>query len=427
MKILVISNLYPPEIIGGYEVQCSEAVDALRSRGHDVRVLTAVPRRPMPSEDQSHVLRLLRTPDVYSHSRMGLRSPFWELESNLLNVENIYVLLQLLQSWEPDVIYLWNLVAIGGVGIVAVLEQLGLPWVWHLGDSVPAALCNFRGELRVLGAQMAKEISGRFIACSQTVLDDVNRMVPIGGRSRVVPNWVRSAGPSVERSYYDRSDLKMVYAGRIAEEKGVFILPAVVARLVERGHTGLSLDICGAGREDDLVHLVAELGVQDYVRLHGWVPKKELRKRLRNSDLLLFPTSPDDAMPLAPLEAASEGCVPIIPGVSGVSEWLVDGVNCLKAEATIDGYVEQICRVLEGEVDLADISRRAVLSVHSDFDLESIFPVVERELVVAAEAGRMTRGPTTDVYRVALLADAILRRHALVGGEGDIDSTGTGG
>ena len=32
MKILVLSNLYPPDYIGGYECGCKQAVDALRAR-----------------------------------------------------------------------------------------------------------------------------------------------------------------------------------------------------------------------------------------------------------------------------------------------------------------------------------------------------------------------------------------------------------
>ena len=39
MKILVLSNLYPPDFIGGYEIACAQVVDALRGRGLDVRVL----------------------------------------------------------------------------------------------------------------------------------------------------------------------------------------------------------------------------------------------------------------------------------------------------------------------------------------------------------------------------------------------------
>ena len=41
MRILVVSNLYPPHHIGGYELCCKEAVDGLRKRGHEVWVLTS--------------------------------------------------------------------------------------------------------------------------------------------------------------------------------------------------------------------------------------------------------------------------------------------------------------------------------------------------------------------------------------------------
>ena len=47
VKILVLSNLYPPDVIGGYELGCRQAVDALRALGHDVRVLTTAPRVPV--------------------------------------------------------------------------------------------------------------------------------------------------------------------------------------------------------------------------------------------------------------------------------------------------------------------------------------------------------------------------------------------
>ena len=41
MKILVVSNLYPPQHVGGYELGCRDVVEKLRARGHVVRVLTS--------------------------------------------------------------------------------------------------------------------------------------------------------------------------------------------------------------------------------------------------------------------------------------------------------------------------------------------------------------------------------------------------
>src|SRR5437870_5404347 len=41
MKILVISNLYPPHYVGGYELHCEQITEGLRARGHEIQVLTS--------------------------------------------------------------------------------------------------------------------------------------------------------------------------------------------------------------------------------------------------------------------------------------------------------------------------------------------------------------------------------------------------
>ena len=62
MRILVLSNLYPPDFIGGYELGCRRVVDALLARGHEVRVLTTAPRTPVPPVP--HVHRTLHLTDT---------------------------------------------------------------------------------------------------------------------------------------------------------------------------------------------------------------------------------------------------------------------------------------------------------------------------------------------------------------------------
>ena len=82
MKILVVSNLYPPDFIGGYELGCRQAVDVLRDRGHEVRVLTSTPRTPVPAAP--HVRRRLKFNNDYwsgyfvdKRRRSASASPRW--------------------------------------------------------------------------------------------------------------------------------------------------------------------------------------------------------------------------------------------------------------------------------------------------------------------------------------------------------------
>ena len=41
MKILALANLYPPHHAGTYDFRCQTITEALRTRGHTVRVLTS--------------------------------------------------------------------------------------------------------------------------------------------------------------------------------------------------------------------------------------------------------------------------------------------------------------------------------------------------------------------------------------------------
>ena len=41
MRILVVSNLYPPHHQGGYELRCGQVVEGLRRRGHTVHVVAS--------------------------------------------------------------------------------------------------------------------------------------------------------------------------------------------------------------------------------------------------------------------------------------------------------------------------------------------------------------------------------------------------
>src|ERR1051326_6991067 len=143
MKVLVLSNLYPPDVVGGYELGFSQVVDAIRSRGHDVRVLTSVPRLPVARAP--HVRRLLQLTDIFSKYAMEHSTAVYqrqaESQAHFINAQNVYHLTRLVEEFQPDVAYLWHLVGIGGLGLVACLQYLHVPWVWHLMDCVPRSLC----------------------------------------------------------------------------------------------------------------------------------------------------------------------------------------------------------------------------------------------------------------------------------------------
>lgn len=407
MKILVVTNLYPPTVIGGYEISCEQVVGALRSRGHDVRVLTSIPTDL--ADEPDHVIRTMRHPDTFSPDRPSARSTFWELEANLLDSGNVFALVSELKRFEPDVCYLWNLIGLGGAGLVATLEYLGMPWVWHLGDAVPAYLCIFEGHVLPIANLMSRRLSGRFVAVSQGLVNEIEHVVDLGDRVRLVPNWVVDGDDHTERTYSPTGIVRMCFAGRLVEEKGIFILIDALKHVREIGIDTFRLDLFGSGDHHVLQRAITAADLGDVVSLRGWLPQASLRRELRNHDLFALPTFSKDAFGVAPLEAAAEGCVPLISTPFGLAEWLIDGVDCLKAPRDPLAFADRIAAACRGEIDLPAIGRRAKAVVARDFALSRVVTLFEDELRAAAARRRRAIGDEQNVYKMAVVAEALVR------------------
>ncbi|MFN0078825.1 MAG: glycosyltransferase, partial [Prosthecobacter sp.] len=124
MKILVLTNLYPPHYIGGYELRCAAITEALRSRGHDVRVLTS---NHGSGQSEPPVERSLRIHGYYGHPWLGLR------KLKQLELHNNRTLRHAIATFQPDVVHVW---CMGGLSksFCLTLQQLNVPAVYDVSD-----------------------------------------------------------------------------------------------------------------------------------------------------------------------------------------------------------------------------------------------------------------------------------------------------
>src|SRR5713226_7253243 len=98
MRILVLTNRYPPHYTGGYEIACHAVSERLRSRGHDIVILTSNYGLQSPRVD-GHVNRVLHRPqDSPKLVELGR----WELADHK-------ALSRLVKTWKPDVVYAWSM------------------------------------------------------------------------------------------------------------------------------------------------------------------------------------------------------------------------------------------------------------------------------------------------------------------------------
>ena len=113
MKILIVSNLYPPYYIGGYEIRCALVAEGLHQAGHDVRVLTSTyglkpgesRRHPHEEHNGVPVQRILgqyhytpTTPSKWPYFIFGAR----------LQLRDACYFIRILDEFKPDVVNWWS-------------------------------------------------------------------------------------------------------------------------------------------------------------------------------------------------------------------------------------------------------------------------------------------------------------------------------
>lgn len=411
MKVLALTNLYPPDVMGGYEVGTAQVVDGLRRLGHDVMVLTATPRRPV--EDGPGVSRRLRLADEWDPNAMGsfpVRHLVTHARSRFVSAHNVHQLIQAVRSFRPDVAYLGNLIGVGGLGLIEALRVLGVRWAWNLGDCVPAQLCSSRlGVVPALAEEFSRRVAGTYIVVSEGVRRETEALgTRLNGRVERLPNWVAGERPPDRDLRRAAGPLRVMSAGSVNRDKGIDILIEAAGRLVDSGFDDFVVDVYGRVGDGSLVGMIADAGLGRHVRLMGPRPHPEILRLYGDYDVFAFPTQEREPFGMVALEAASRGCVPVLTRRCGVAEWLVHGVHCLKVERSAESLAEALLKVGRGEISLVPIAAKAREAAWRDFHLDRILPTIERLLADEARGTLIDDSQAEGLYRQARMAEQLV-------------------
>lgn len=418
MRILVLSNLYPPDFFGGYELGCRQVVDALAKAGHEIRVLTSAPRLPVPS--QAHVRRIFQLTDTYnpylqSKHRivtLGLQ----HASACFVNAFNVHALLEALAEFAPDAVYVWNLVGLGGLGLMLALQQQGVPWVWHLMDQVPRELCllPFSAARSPLAGVVRGCLRGAYLACSRRVVEEIDDPENIlNGSVELMPNWIEGEPPPPRTQFYGGGRLRIASAaGHLCEPKGTGLILEAARLLRRRGRADFVMDLYGTVMDETYPQWIRQHDLGEFVHLQGLRSQSELMEMYRHCDVFAFPTWEREPFGFAPLEAAAAGCVPLITNNCGIGEWLAHGVHCWKIERRAEALADALLDILDGRIELASIARRVASVVWRDFHIRRLLPRIERALERAARQRRAAAGDAQQTYHLALLAEKLT--HVLI-------------
>jgi len=127
VKILVLTNLYPPHHAGTYNFRVQTITETLQLRGHAIRVLTS--KHGMSNEQRGgEVERRLLLNGVYEHpavSRLG--------ELRALETANHQILRESIAAFQPDLIHVHSLVGLSK-SLIFTLRNARLPTVYEVAD-----------------------------------------------------------------------------------------------------------------------------------------------------------------------------------------------------------------------------------------------------------------------------------------------------
>lgn len=128
MKILILTHLYPPHHAGTYDIRCQTQTDALRTRGHTVKVLTS--RHGMINEQRGgEVDRRLILNGVFEHPPV---TRYRELRT--LEIQNNQILRETIAGFQPDLIHVYSLEGLPK-SFVFALRNSRLPTVYDVADT----------------------------------------------------------------------------------------------------------------------------------------------------------------------------------------------------------------------------------------------------------------------------------------------------
>jgi glycosyltransferase involved in cell wall biosynthesis len=371
VRILVLTNLYPPVVRGGYEVECRGVVEHLR-RDHDVVVLASRHgREQCPAGDpvrrelpwvRPNVLRdsLLAGPDSLRAARIVRR---------------------VLDEVRPELIYVWN-----GAGMpnaaIAVLQDSGVPVAFRVCE-------HWFGRL------YADDVFTRHLTPGETGLRGLwargmrafNRLPGLRvdpGRPRpAAVSWnsehLREAAgmPRAVRAVHEDVTLpavpgtepldglarapatpsRILFAGRLEAFKGPQVAIRALAVLRERHGLEAELVLAGEGepgRAEELAALARELGVGDHVRLPGRLAGEAFRAEVAAASAWVVPSVWDEPAGLVCTEAALARVPVVLSQAGGLPEMLRPDEHALAfARDDHEGCAASLAAILRGgeEVD----------------------------------------------------------------------------
>ncbi|NJO42201.1 MAG: glycosyltransferase family 4 protein [Cyanobacteria bacterium RU_5_0] len=334
MRILVVNNLYPPQAIGGYERGIADCARLLKSRGHDVLVLTS-------NQEKFQVSHTLSLTEPTVRRNLLLTGTWGEAGAKhfssdqipIIITENQKTLTQELQTFQPDVCLAGNVDFLEMAFVRAILAA-GVPIAHYVMNARPGYLAEYAPRTPLY----------QYITCSDWIKNHLQEHgYPTETAQTIYP------GAAVEEFYQPyllpHDHLRIVYASLVMPYKGADVLIEALS-VLNAMDVEFTASIAGGSLQPDFVYALKEFveseEMSDRVQFMGALSREQLKELYLTHNVLVFPSRFQEPFGISQIEAMAAGLTLITSGTGGAGE-IVEHGN--------DGFIFEA----ENSLDLADI------------------------------------------------------------------------
>ena len=414
MRILLLTNLYPPHVLGGAEIVARDYAVKLQDLGHEVFVLTSTYGLAHAEQDE-HIWRTLHYTPAAHFDRT--RVPWQQL--HLLtdyyryfhHSPNVTELQRAIAEIQPDVLYIWEITGIGLNTVLAALENVKLPIVFHLESFwLHYVLSPQTEQTRLQTRWLKKMLIGSvpslaytsMIAASQTVKEEYAAVGCDPERIEVIYNGIDErfllTPPTVENDEGSRDqECKLIYVGRLCVEKGVMVILQALDLLVhEQDKQHFHLDIFGEGDEvymRELHTFIQEKQLAALVTFHGKVSQDKLLRGYDAANIMLIPSVYKEAFGLVVAEGMARGLPVITSNTGGPAEIVTHDHDGLLIEPGDESALASaILQLSEDPATCSRFSQAARETVRTRFLIEANAKRAEQHLQRALQHATSLKG-----------------------------------
>lgn len=323
-RILVVTNLFPPQELGGYGRTMWEFCDLLVRRGHEVKVLTSDSvewTRPFdPGMDRLEA-KVERTLGLFGTWKGGgaVLNPDW-LELRKIAAGNTRVIMEAVASFKPDRVMVGNIDFVGYMFIreclkakIPVLHRLGNGEAGYTPDpSLQSPYFCLAGNTEWLNRRLQEK---GYRAGSWAVVYPGSPL----------EHYYRAFPPRFDR-------LRIAYASIFAPFKGPQVLFEALGHLAR---AGVDFTLECAGEQPDpkfkaqCEQLARRGGFAERVRWHGFINRAGLAAMFSRCNTLVFPSVFEEPFGKTQIEAMAAGLAVVSSGTGGTGEIVKHQVNGL--------------------------------------------------------------------------------------------------